>query len=321
MLAGEVFMVVKRLQGSVVSDLNNASDNYGLSADQIFVLDGRERIIATYASDDLIDFRQNAQQNGTVSVYAGSGNDTVYGDEGTQYVYDGSGSDYLQLGIDNDTVGVGSGDDVYDGGSGVDLLMFYWTNFDGYEGAYTDNRTGIAIDLAITTAQDFGIFGFDIIRGFESVKGGNGNDVIRGTSGSNSFRGVAGNDVFYGRDGNDTFQGGLGHDIIVGGNGADRFYYEAVAESGDYIRYFESVDYLVFNGVAFGNLRTGTLAASAFHSGTTNEATTTSQRFLFRTTDDTLWYDSNGSASGGTRVLVADIQHDANVSHLDILIV
>jgi Ca2+-binding RTX toxin-like protein len=314
-------MVVKRLQGSIVSDLNNASDNYGLSADQIYVIDGRERIIATYASDDLVDFRQNALQSGTVAVYAGSGNDTVYGDEGTQYVYDGSGSDYLELGVDNDTVGVGYGDDIYDGGAGVDLLMFYWTNFDGYEGAYTDNRTGIAIDLAITTSQDFGIFGFDIIRNFESVKGGNGNDVARGTSSNNSFRGMAGNDVLYGRDGNDLFQGGEGRDKIIGGHGADRYYYETLAEVSDSVRQFDSSDLFVFSGSAFGNLASGTLAATYFHSGTTNEATTASQRFLYRTTDDTLWYDSNGSSSGGTKVLVADMVQESNVTHLDILIV
>jgi Ca2+-binding RTX toxin-like protein len=298
-------MVVKRLQGSVVSDLNNASDNYGLSADQIYVIDGRERIIATYASDDLVDFRQNALQSGTVAVYAGSGNDTVYGDEGTQYVYDGSGSDYLELGVDNDTVGVGYGDDIYDGGAGVDLLMFYW----------------IAIDLAITTRQDFGIFGFDIIRSFESVKGGNGNDVARGTSSNNSFRGMAGNDVLYGRDGNDTFQGGEGRDKIIGGHGADRYYFETLADVGDSIRQFDSSDLFMFDGSAFGNLVNGKLASTYFHSGTTNEATTASQRFLYRTTDDTLWYDSNGSSSGGTKVLVADMVQESNVTHLDILIV
>jgi Ca2+-binding RTX toxin-like protein len=313
-------MVVKNVSGSVVTDLNNAADNYGRSADQLYVLDGRERTIATYASNDIIDFRHNAQQNGTVSVYAGSGNDIIYGDTGTQYCYDGSGNDYLSLGADNDAIGVGYGNDIYIGGQGADLLMFYWTNFDGYEGAYTDNHTDITVDLGLTTRQDFGIYGFDQISGFESIKGGNGNDTFKGTAGANELRGVGGDDRMFGRNGNDTLKGGVGHDFLSGGNGIDEFYYVGPQDGGDTISGFSVYDKFVFESLGFGNILPGGLNASAFLSSTTNEATTWSQRFIFRTTDDTLWYDANGVGAGG-KVLIADIKIDAVVTHNDIFIV
>ncbi len=314
-------MVVKRIQGAVNGNLNNSQDHYGNDADVIYVLDGQPHEISTFANNDIVDFRQNAFQNQTVAIFTGFGDDIVYGSTGTQYVYDGSGNDQLYLGEGIDTIGVCPGNDIYDGGSDKDLLMFYWTTYEGYEYGYSDNRTGVSVDLAITTRQDFGIYGFDIIRNFEAVKGGNGNDIIRGTSGDNEFTAVAGNDIIYGRDGNDFLRGGEGYDKLIGGKGADKYYYDTVAECHDLVRQFEAADSFVFNGAAFANLVTGTLATNAFHSGTSNVATAASQRFIYRTTDDTLWYDSNGSASGGTKVQVADMQYDSVVTHSDIIIV
>lgn len=314
-------MVVRNVTGSVVTDLNNAADNYGLSADKMYVLDGRERIIATYAGSDIIDFRHNAQQNGTVSVYAGSGNDTVYGDTGTQYVYDGSGSDYLSLGKGNDAIGVGYGDDIYIGGADPDLLMFYWTNFDGYEGAYTDNRTDITADLAITTRQDFGIYGHDIIIGFEQIKGGNGDDTFKGNSQANVLRGMGGDDTLIGREGKDTLNGGVGHDYMSGGQGTDKYYYASINDGGDSINLFSHLDKFVFEGVGFGNLFSGVLSPGQFLSRSdSSAATTSSQRFIYNTTSDTLWYDANGNGAGG-KTMIAHMLHDLTVSYNDIIIV
>jgi Ca2+-binding RTX toxin-like protein len=313
-------MVVRNVIGSVVTDLNNAADNYGLSADRIYVLDGRARNIATYGNNDLIDFRQNAQQNGTVSIYAGSGNDIVYGDTGTQYCYDGSGTDYLNLGVDNDSVGVGYGNDIYIGGQGTDLIMFYWTNFDGYEGAYTDNRTDITVDLALTSRQDFGIFGHDIISGFENVKCGNGDDTAKGNGGANGLYGYGGNDTLYGRSGSDTLDGGTGHDFLLGGKGVDSYYYAAIEDGGDSINRFTSLDKFVFEGAGFGNLVSGVLHQNEFLASGTGAATTPWQRFIYNTSNDTLWYDSNGNGAGG-KVLIAHMLHDSTVTYDDITIV
>jgi hypothetical protein len=43
-------------------------------------------------------------------------------------------------------------------------------------------------------------------------------------------------------------------------------------------------------------------------------------RFIFRTTDQTLWYDADGSGSGAA-LMIADLQAGATMTNLDILIV
>jgi hypothetical protein len=50
-----------------------------------------------------------------------------------------------------------------------------------------------------------------------------------------------------------------------------------------------------------------------------NLAQDADDRFVFRTTDATLWFDSNGSAAGGL-TLVADLQAGATVTSADILL-
>ena len=52
---------------------------------------------------------------------------------------------------------------------------------------------------------------------------------------------------------------------------------------------------------------------------TTNVAEDIDTRFIFRTTDETLWFDKNGSRAGGL-TLIADLQNNAAVSHDDILL-
>ncbi len=314
-------MVVRNVIGHVVTDLNNAADGYGLYADKVIVLDGQVGIIiATYAKNDVIDFRRNAQQNGSVDVFAGSGDDKIYGNTGTQYCYDGSGRDYLNLGADNDGIGVGSGNDIYIGGEGVDLLMFYWTNFDGYEGRYTDNRTDITVELNITTRQNFGIYGYDIINGFEDIKGGNGDDTFKGSAKNNSLRGVGGDDTLFGREGNDTLNGGTGHDYLSGAQGRNKYNYTNYREGGDTILTFNSLDKFEFESAGFGHVGKGVLAASRFHSSESGAATTASQRFLYQTTNDTLWFDSNGTGAGG-KVIIAHMWQDTSVTHDDIIII
>ena len=64
----------------------------------------------------------------------------------------------------------------------------------------------------------------------------------------------------------------------------------------------------------------GTLAATKFVSGTTNLAQDADDRFIFCTTDATLWFDANGKAAGGA-VMLADLQAGAVVTAVDIIIV
>jgi serralysin len=208
----------------------------GTAADTITVAEGYGSYIWTFEGNDVIDFRTfNDTGGGANAAYTGAGNDTIYGNSSTQYIYDGSGNDYLDLGADGDTVGAGYGDDTYIGGSGSDLIMFYWTNYDGYEeaGAYSTNSQAITLDLAITSRQNLGRYGSDLVLGFENTKGGHGDDHFYGTSGENGLDGQQGDDWLYGRDGSDT---------LVGRSGKDRMYAGNNDEDRDVIRYSEMDD-------------------------------------------------------------------------------
>jgi hypothetical protein len=69
----------------------------------------------------------------------------------------------------------------------------------------------------------------------------------------------------------------------------------------------------------------GALAASAFQSrASDNYALQSNDRFIYRQSDDTLWYDAtggNGTAAGAAdAILIADITANAIVSYTDIFI-
>ena len=125
------------------------------------------------------------------SITAGSGADLILLGDGNDTVVGGAG---------NDTIGGGLGDDSLAGGTGTDTLT------------YADISAGVAVNLALTTAQDTGGAGIDTISGFEHLIGGAGNDSLTGTSGANALTGGAGNDTLLGGNGNDTLDGGSGSD-------------------------------------------------------------------------------------------------------------
>ncbi|ARE39007.1 Alkaline phosphatase [Rhodovulum sp. P5] len=186
------------------------------------------------------------------TIYGGAGNDTIFFFEGDNVVYGGdgddslddeglvhdSGNDYIDAGTGNDTVYSGYGMDTIIGGTGNDAMY-------GEE----DEDTFIIENG----------FGFDTIRGGESVSTGTDWDVIDASavtddltvsfsndtdgtltdgSSSASFYGMealrlgSGDDVFNGNanttgvdisggDGNDTINGASGDDTIDGGSGSD----------------------------------------------------------------------------------------------------
>ena len=57
-----------------------------------------------------------------------------------------------------------------------------------------------------------------------SIKGGNGSDVINANGGNDKIWGLLGNDTLYGGAGNDTIDGGDGDDILYGGADNDKLY-------------------------------------------------------------------------------------------------
>ena len=237
-------------------------------------------------------------------ILLGGGNDT----------YDGRGGFidgivYGQAG--NDMFRPGSGIDVFDGGAGIDTLDFRST-------------AGVRVYLN-GSGPNTGTAAGDEYTGIETVLGSaTGNDLLAGDTGNNILRGLGGVDTLLGGSGIDNLGGGAGIDRLSGGLGDDRFVFQALSESGDVISDFGAVvgnnDRFYFDDAGFGGgLLIGALAAGQFQTRADNLAQDANDRFIFRTTDQTLWFDANGNVAGGL-TLVADLQIGATVTAADILI-
>jgi Ca2+-binding RTX toxin-like protein len=156
---------------------------------------------------------------------------------------------------------------------------------------------------------------------------GSGNDVLdgRGARITGGIDGGAGNDTLTGTGGADTLTGGEGADRIAGGGGNDVFVFASPNNGADVITDFGSKagnnDLIQIDASAFGaGLVAGALAAGRFHSGTARNAQDAGDRFIFRTTDATLWFDEDGKG-GDPSVLIADLQAGSVVRVGDFLLI
>ena len=153
-----------------------------------------------------------------------------------------------------------------------------------------------------------------------SLVGNSDNNTLIGNTAANIFYGLDGDDVIIGRSGKDRIIGGAGHDRLTGGADVDRFIYTSPGDGGDVIVNFKTNDFFVFRSAGFDNHAKGKLPSSEFVARANNLAQDSNDHFIFRTTDDTLWHDSNGSAAGGL-TLIADLNNDVKLTAGDILIV
>jgi Ca2+-binding RTX toxin-like protein len=173
-------------------------------------------------------------------------------------------------------------------------------------------------DLTIAPNASFSsviLQGNDVVTGSntyaDNLLGGAGNDVIKGNGGG---------DILSGGSGGDKLYGGAGNDKLTGGAGADDFYFNTAPGSGnvDTIKDFVHLtDDIVLDKSFFGALGTlGNLAGTAFKAANNIGASSggtgvdSSDRILYDTDTGNLYYDSNGSGSGG-RVLIATVWSDA----------
>ena len=229
-------------------------------------------------------------------------------------LYDGRGGsiDGVVFGADgNDTVIAGLSAEAFDGGTGVDLLDF-------------TRAGGVTLSLANDIAGTGAAAG-DTYLGIENVTGSKfGNDQITGDAGNNVLSGLGGADSLVGGTGADTLAGGVGIDTLNGGAGNDRFDFNTVAEGGDIISDFGAAagnnDRFNLVAAGFGGGALGALGPTRFITRADNLAQDANDNFIYRTTDNTLWFDSNGNAAGGL-TLIADLQAGAVVSAADIFMV
>jgi Ca2+-binding RTX toxin-like protein len=257
-------------------------------------------------------------------VAMGGGSDTYDGRGGT-VVGDIRGD------AGNDTFIAGAAAERFFGGSESDTLVF--------NGA---GRVTMSLNNAVTgtgaAAGDFydsienvtgTVTGADILRGSSAgndILGRGGADMLLGLGGGDALYGGAGADKLFGGAGVDYLYGGSGIDTLTGGGmGSDQYYCRALASAGDHITDFGNVagnddTLLILNtAVAGSGLGDGGLGAGRFITRADNLAQDANDRFIFRTTDRTLWYDVNGNGAGG-RTLLFDLQAGATINANDIFI-
>ena len=265
-------------------------------------ISGLDDAVRSGAASDSVVNRGLMQGN----VHLGGGNDRFLGTTGTVdgAVYGEDGADSF---FGNQNVA-----EIFVGGADVDTIDF---------------RLGgaviIALDLSFANA---GAALGDSYFEMENVFGSDvGNDVIRGNGAANALFGWGGNDSLDGASGNDVLRGGTGVDTLTGGIGNDTFRFSALIECGDVITDFGNIlssdDRFQITAAAFGGgLVAGALAANQFVTRADNLAQDSDDRFIFNTTDRTLWFDADGSGAGAA-IMVADLQAGAIVTAADILLI
>ena len=189
-----------------------------------------------------------------------------------------------------------------------------------------DTANGGSFDYTISngTLSDTASVSVSNLNGGGDITGTSAAEILVGDGNGNTFNGAGGGDVILAGAGNDTLIGGGGSDYMQGDAGADHFRYNATSEGGtifnqlgaDHILDFrpptDSIDILAS---AFGGgLVAGTDATGrVFGSSADNTFGSATERFHFNTATNTLLYDLNGSAAGGTQVALAVLENGGTV--------
>jgi Ca2+-binding RTX toxin-like protein len=244
-----------------------------------------------------------------------------------------------------DTIDLGDGTNSYFGLRGIDtgetLSITDGTGFTQYfVGAARENISGgggtdwLNLTLATRGATVFvntegtngGWCAGDTFAGIDAVFATRFADRITGGAGVEELVSGSGTDTVSGGGGADIINGGAGRDRLTGGLGNDRFVFSAVSEGGDVITDFGNAtnnnDRISVAATFFGGglVAGAAVTADQFLSRADNRAQDAEDRFIFRTTDRTVWFDANGNAAGGP-VLIADLQAGATFGLADIVLV
>jgi len=147
------------------------------------------------------------------------------------------------------------------------------------------------------------------------MAGANFKEKLTGNTGANILLGGGGNDTLNGRTGNDT---------LTGGSGNDNFLFNTTlgATNVDQITDFSFVndtirlDNAIFNAI----VGVGVLSAAQFVANASGAAGDLNDRIIYETDTGELYYDSNGSAAGGS-VLFATLSPGLGITNADFFIV
>ena len=218
---------------------------------------------------------------------------------------------------------------LLDGGAGADTMHgnrgndTYVVDNTGDTAIEEDATAGIDTVLASVSFQ----LGTNVenltLSGSANLNGG-GNalaNLLTGNAGANLLRGGGGNDQVNGGHGNDQINGGLGNDLLLGGAGLDVFQFNSALGAGnvdslvDFVASDDSIHLSRSRFTAAG--ASGTLAASAFHTG--SAAADASDRIVYDSVTGNIFYDADGSGAAAA-VLFASVTAGTALTNLDFVL-
>jgi Ca2+-binding RTX toxin-like protein len=252
-----------------------------------------------------------------ISGLAGKGVDRI---DATDNAFSLTVAKYQALG----SVALTTADVVTLADTGANLAAMSNSQFSGLAGKGIDfiDASDNAITLTLAKYSGLGttqVAASDVL----TITGTGSAETIQGrASGADIINGGGGNDTLSGLGGNDVLNGGAGNDTLTGGAGNDIFHFNTALNASnnvDTITDFSVTDDTIYlDRAIFTTLAAGPLGSAAFWVGT--GAHDADDRIIYNPTTGALFYDTNGSASGGS-VQFAKLSPGLAMTNLDFFVV
>jgi Ca2+-binding RTX toxin-like protein len=226
------------------------------------------------------------------TLKGGPGDDALKGGAGGDKLYGGAGDDRLEGGSWSDTMAGGTGNDVYFVDNIGDRVIE--AAGEGADKVYT------RVDYALDAGQAIELLRADAGTTGLTLTGNELRNTLEGGEGDDRLYGKGGGDKLRGGAGDDFLDGGRWSDTLTGGTGADTFAFASAFAGGSNVDtvadFAPGIDVIQLDRTWFAGLSLGQLAAAQFATGA---ATASGPQIVYDTTTGALFFDSNGSASGG----------------------
>ena len=258
---------------------------------------------------------------GNDQIMGGGGNDTLDGGAGNDSLNGGGGADAMLGGLGNDTYVVNNAGDTAVESSDVGGTDLVNSSVSFTLGANVENLTLTGGSPINGTGNGIA----NILTGngaANTLSGLGGTDQIKGGGGNDTLNGGGGNDSLVGGNGDDLLIGGLGNDTLNGGAGTERFRFDTALNAStnvDNIQQFSVADDTIqLDDDIFTALSTGTLSASAFHTGAA--ANDSSDRIIYDSATGNIYYDADGTGPAA-QVLFAHVSSGLALTNADFVVI
>lgn len=234
--------------------------------------------------------------------YGGAGKDNVAGNSGSDIVYGDGGNDDLFGGKNNDTILPGGGKNFVNGGPGTDTL------------SYADLNNRVVVDLVNEKYKKAAKGEF--VKAVEHVVGSQAGDTLTPLARKNAF----------GHDGNDKLKSAKGA-VMRGDEGKDRLYGDSGKKYKDVFwlqregedrlfKFDKGQDKLRVKGDDF-NIGGSISGSELINQSSGNAATAAGPQLIYDQASQTLWFDADGTGSGGAEKIASFSGGPGSLSNSD----